>query len=140
MLEVTLEERSERRDYKLPAVFGCYRCFNNQDKMWSYVTIFVHEGVRQKCGMGHINEIHRKCSRCGTNYPLYVDYCHPCEERITEIILREKLILQCDEKIEEIKKLIRKKLTDKKFGEGEIEIITHKKYIYETEKNELLDA
>lgn len=109
MITVDLEERSERRDYKLPAVFGCWVCFNKEDRNFDFVNILVHEGVNQICMERHITNIHRQCTRCGTNYPLYVDTCPPCEERITQIIFMEKSIVECDENLDEARRQLRKK-------------------------------
>jgi len=140
MITVELEERVKRRDYKLPAVFGCYICFNNQDRNFDFVNIVVDKGVNQKCMENHVTNIHRKCSRCNTNYPLYVDICPPCEERITEIILREKLIVECDENLDEARRQLRKKQIDEAQYKIDVKALTTRKDVLTNELKELNEA
>ena len=137
MIKVDLEEVVPRRDYKLPAVFGCYICFNNENRNFDFVNIIVDKGVNQICMERHITNIHRQCSRCSTHYPLYVDICPICEERVTEIILREKLIVECDENLDEARRQLRKKQIDEAQYKTDVRALTARKEVLTHELEEL---
>jgi ribosomal protein L37E len=106
-----LEEISQRRDYKLVNVWGCYTCFNDRDPLADYVTAYCDNGIHQRCTKDHITKPHRVCNRCGTNYPLKKQFCDPCEYRLTQIVTFEREIEKCNEEIEELRYKSRKRKT-----------------------------
>ena len=139
-VSVELEEVSLRRDYSLIAKFGCWKCWNEGEKMWYFTTIFLHEGIKQVCTKKHITQVHKVCTRCSINYPLKVNFCPPCEKRVEDIIRLEKKILDCEERIEETKRKARKKEIIQEYSEVLISTFVQQKYNFELDLEELVNA
>lgn len=115
MLNDLFERTCARRDYKLKIDWKCIKCLPEDQSRNVKLTMCILDGepakdpdyiitetdlVHMECFKGHITRPFRTCSRCGLTYGFEMDVCKPCESRMRHII-------ECEDKIDEIKENIR---------------------------------